>query len=258
MTFKHPFHLVDSSPWPVLISGALFATAAGFIFSLKHTSWLFFFGLTSVVFILSLWFRDIVRESISGKHTLKVRRGLMLGFLLFVLSELMLFFGFFWAYFHASLAPGVELGGVWPPIGITSVDPWSIPLLGSMFLLSSGATATMAHNALINGNKDLALTGLGFTVLLGALFLVLQFNEYRFGQFTIADSVFGSTFYMTTGLHGSHVLVGVLFLSFCLLRLYRDGYTTHHAEGLEFALYYWHFVDIVWLFVFLSFYWWGS
>jgi len=255
---RHSYHLVDASPWPLLASASAFVFAVGLINSFKGSPYLLFLSLFALLSVVVGWFRDITREGLSGKHTLKVQSGLMMGMILFLLSEVMVFFSFFWAFFHASLAPAVELGGTWPPVGITAIDPWSLPLLGSMFLLSSGATCTMAHNAMVTGHKDVALGGMVLTVLLGALFLVLQYNEYRLAEFTIADSVFGTTFFMTTGLHGTHVLIGVLFLSVMTYRIHRDHFTTSHHLGLEFSLWYWHFVDVVWLMVFLTFYWWGS
>jgi cytochrome c oxidase subunit 3 len=256
--YRHPYHLVDPSPWPIMLSFSILITALGFIYSLKHNMNILIIGFITTLFILIIWFRDVSREGISGKHTFKVQNGLMVGMILFLLSEIMLFFSLFWAYFHSSLAPTFELGGIWPPTGITPVDPWSIPLLGSLFLLSSGATGTFAHNALIHGDKDSVLTGMFFTIFLGALFVLLQLNEYKLGEFTIGDSVFGSAFYLTTGLHGTHVIIGVLFLTVITVRIFRDQLTTNHHLGLEFALWYWHMVDVVWLFVFLSFYWWGS
>lgn len=257
-SYRHSYHLVDASPWPLFASVSAFMFAIGLINSFKGSTTLLVLALISLGIVVIGWFRDITREGLSGKHTAKVQSGLMLGVILFLMSEVMVFFSFFWAFFHASLAPSIELGGVWPPVGITAIDPWSLPLLGSMFLLGSGATCTMAHNAMVTGNKDGALAGMAATVLLGALFLVLQFNEYRLGEFTIADSVFGTTFYMTTGLHGTHVLIGVVFLSVMTLRLLTDQFTTAHHLGLEFSLWYWHFVDVVWLMVFLTFYWWGG
>jgi cytochrome c oxidase subunit 3 len=257
-SYRHSYHLVDASPWPIFASASAFIFAVGLISSLKGNAYLLLVGLTSLALVTYGWFRDITRESLSGKHTTKVQSGLMLGMILFLMSEVMVFFSMFWGFFHASLAPTVELGGVWPPIGITSVDPWSIPLLGSIFLLGSGATCTAAHNAMVTGNKDVAFGGMVATVLLGAAFLVLQFNEYRLSEFTIADSVFGTNFLITTGLHGAHVMIGVAFLFAMTIRLYRDHFTTAHHLGLEFSLWYWHFVDVMWLMVFLSFYWWGS
>nr|NP_803520.1 cytochrome c oxidase subunit 3 [Monoblepharella sp. JEL15]AAO64965.1 cytochrome c oxidase subunit 3 [Monoblepharella sp. JEL15] len=258
VNLRHPYHLVDPSPWPILGGFAAFVFASGLIFSFKHGPAILVLGLISVLLVTFGWFRDITREGLGGKHTTKVQSGLMLGVLLFLGSEVLLFISFFWAYFHSSLSPDIVLGGVWPPIGIVSVDPWSIPLLGSIILLSSGATCTVAHNALINGNKDLAVATMFATVVLGFLFVGLQATEYYVSEFSIADSIFGTVFYMTTGLHGTHVIIGAIFLTVMLVRMVRDQFTTHHHLGLEFSLWYWHMVDVIWLFVFLTYYWWGS
>jgi heme/copper-type cytochrome/quinol oxidase subunit 3 len=258
VNLRHPYHLVDPSPWPMFGGLAAFVFASGLIFSFKHSPIILVLGLISVLLVTFGWFRDITREGLAGKHTTKVQSGLMLGVLLFLSTEIILFISFFWAYFHSSLSPDVSLGGVWPPIGIVAVDPWSIPLLGSIILLSSGATCTVAHNALINGNKDLAVATMFATVVLGFLFVGLQATEYYVSEFSIADSIFGTVFYITTGLHGTHVIIGALFLSVMLIRMVRDQFTTHHHLGLEFSLWYWHMVDVIWLFVFLTYYWWGS
>jgi cytochrome c oxidase subunit 3 len=170
----------------------------------------------------------------------------------------MLFSSFFWAFFHSSLAPTIELGVMWPPEGINPVNTWALPLLGSTVLVASGFVLTIGHHALIYGNKILSLWMTGITVILGALFLFLQANEYYYGEVTISDSVYGSVFYMTTGLHALHVIIGVLFLFISYLRILFDHFTTEHHVGFEFAIYYWHLVDVVWLFVFLSYYWWTS
>jgi len=262
---RHPFHLVDGSPWPLLMSFSVLSMAFGLVTWLTGAETssaidnLSFVGsLLLIIFIAIQWWRDVLREAKSGKHTIYVQKGLTIGFLLFLLSEIMLFFSFFWAYFHSSLSPTVELGATWPPVGINPVDAWAIPLLGSCTLLASGFTLTLAHHATLLGDKDLSLISMFITVILGLLFLFLQFTEYSNGEFTIADSVFGSVFYMTTGLHALHVIIGVLFLSISTLRILFDTFTTEHHIGFEFAIYYWHLVDAVWLLVFLIFYWWGS
>ncbi len=170
----------------------------------------------------------------------------------------MLFFSFFWSYFHSSLAPSVELAVIWPPLGIEAVGYTTIPLLGTITLLASGFFVTLSHHALILGNKSLSLSSGVITVFLGILFLILQYTEYTYGSFTISDSVFGSVFYMTNGLHAIHVIIGVLFLIIQYIRLYLDHFTIEHHLGFEFAIIYYHLVDIVWLFLFLTFYWWGG
>jgi cytochrome c oxidase subunit 3 len=170
----------------------------------------------------------------------------------------MLFFSLFWGYFHSSLSPTFELGGIWPPTGINSIDPWSIPLLGSLLLVSSGFTVTLAHHSIRYGDKDLTLIGFILTIILGLAFVFFQGQEYYLSEYTFSDSVFGSIFFLTTGLHGLHVIVGVLFLIVVFIRLIFDQVTIEHHLGLEFAIFYWHLVDLVWFFVFISFYWWGS
>ena len=214
--------------------------------------------LLLILLIAYQWWRDVIREAKAGYHTQKVQKGILIGFLLFLISEIMLFSSFFWAFFHSSLAPSIELGVQWPPLGINAVNTWSIPLLGSTVLVASGFILTIAHHALVNGNKILALWMTAFTVIFGAMFLYLQFNEYLYGEVTIADSVYGSVFYMTTGLHALHVIVGVLFLFISYIRILFDHFSTEHHIGFEFAIYYWHLVDVVWLLVFIIYYWWGS
>lgn len=182
----------------------------------------------------------------------------MIGYILFLISELMLFFSFFWAFFHSSLSPSIELGIIWPPLGIEAINYLSIPLLGSITLLASGFFVTLSHHAFLFGNKSLSLSTGFLSLILGFFFLYLQFTEYTFGTFTIADSVFGSVFYMTTGLHALHVIIGLIFLLIQYIRLYLDHFSLEHHLGFEFAIFYWHVVDIIWLFVFMTYYWWGS
>ena len=254
----HPFHQVEVSPWPFLMSITIFTGAIGVV------SWLGDYPTNPQTFAPSLllisiqWWRDVVREAKGGFHTTTVQRGILIGFMLFLLSEIMLFSSMFWAFFHSSLAPAVELGCEWPPIGISSIDPWSLAQVGTCVLLASGFVLTWGHHALILGDKSSALIGLFLTVLLGGLFLVLQYTEYTYAEYSISDSVFGCTFYMLTGLHGLHVIVGVIFLAVGMVRIYMDHFTTEHHIGLEFAIYYWHLVDVVWLVVFVLVYWWGG
>jgi cytochrome c oxidase subunit 3 len=255
---KHPYHLVDLSPWPLLLAITLLGGAISMVNWLTHDTTTILLQISIIILIAFQWWRDIIREAKAGYHTRKVQKGILIGFLLFLLSEIMLFLSFFWAFFHASLSPSLELGAYWPPIGINAVNPWAIPLLGSTVLLASGFILTLGHHGLISGEKRITLISMILTVLLGILFLYLQYNEYYYGEFTISDSVYGSVFYMTTGLHAIHVIVGVLFLTIALIRIYLDQYTTEHHLGFEFAIYYWHLVDVVWLLVFLIYYWWGS
>jgi len=256
--YKHPYHIVDVSPWPFCLALSLLSFAFAIVKWINHLNPLFYLHILLILLIAYQWWRDIIREAKAGYHTQKVQKSILIGFLLFLISEIMLFATFFWAFFHSSLAPSIELGVQWPPMGINAVNPWAIPLLGSTILVASGFVLTIAHHALISGNKVLSLWMTAITVLLGALFIFLQFNEYNFAELTIADSVFGSVFYMTTGLHALHVIVGVIFLFISYLRILFDHFSTEHHLGFEFAIYYWHLVDIVWLMVFIIFYWWGS
>ena len=200
----NPIHIVDHSPWPFLFSISMV--------TLVVNTDNIFINLALIMLIVFQWFRDIVRESHGGYHTVKVQKGISTGFFLFLISEIMLFFSFFWAFFHSSLAPSIWLGISWPPEGLSYVNPWGIPFLGSIILLSSGFLVTLSHHAFLQGHKYLALSTLALTCLTGFSFILLQFVEYSFGEFTISDSVFGSVFYMTTGLHAIHVIVGVFFL----------------------------------------------
>jgi cytochrome c oxidase subunit 3 len=258
----HPYHLVDPSPWPLVTSFALLALALSAVlyfhgFAGGGVSTLL--GLFVVISSMVLWLRDVSAEgAYQGFHTIPVQKGLVLGFVLFVVSEAFAFLSAFWAYFHSALSPTVELGAAWPPAGVEPLNYAEIPLLNTVILLSSGATVTYAHHALIRGQRRGALVGLALTVLLAAVFTGFQGYEYYEAPFTIADSVYGSAFFCCTGLHGFHVIIGTLFLLVSLFRLISYGMTSEHHVGLESGILYWHFVDVVWLFLFVSLYWWGS
>jgi heme/copper-type cytochrome/quinol oxidase subunit 3 len=207
------------------------------------------FGFVSVLLCMFLWWRDIVRESyLEGAHTNIVQLGLRYGMILFIVSEVMFFFAFFWAFFAASLAPTIEIGNIWPPKGIDVFDPKAIPLLNTLILLCSGTTITFSHHAITIGDKINAAWALLLTILLAVVFTLLQAFEYVSANFTIADSIYGSTFFMATGFHGFHVFIGTCFLTVCLFRMYRNQYSVEHHFGFEAAAFYWHFVDVVWLF----------
>nr|YP_010254855.1 cytochrome c oxidase subunit III [Lissorhoptrus oryzophilus]QUA05794.1 cytochrome c oxidase subunit III [Lissorhoptrus oryzophilus] len=257
---NHPFHLVDYSPWPLLGSMSIFTTMMGLI------KWFHMFKIDLLMLsmiinlmIMFQWWRDIVREStFQGLHTMKVTLGLRWGMILFITSEIFFFIAFFWSFFHASLSPNIELGMIWPPKGISPFNPIEIPFLNTLILLTSGLTITWAHHSLMENNFNQSFQALMLTVLLGFYFSILQGYEYKEAPFTIADSVYGSTFFMTTGLHGLHVIVGSTFLFICLIRLYLNHFSSTHHFGFEAAAWYWHFVDVVWLFLYISIYWWGS
>lgn len=257
---RQPFHLVEYRPWPLTGSfGALIITVG--ISSWFHGYSIFCLVLGIVVVILTIiqWWRDVIREgTFLGHHTYIVGTGLRWGIILFITSEILFFFAFFWAFFHRSLSPSLELGCSWPPRGIYPLNAFSVPLLNTGVLLSSGVTVTWAHHAIIEGNHSDSFYGLFFTVLLGAYFTYLQAGEYIETSFTIADSVYGTIFFVATGFHGLHVLIGSVFLLVCLCRTYLHHFSSGHHFGFEAAAWYWHFVDVVWIFLYLCIYWWGS
>nr|UOR16938.1 cytochrome c oxidase subunit 3 [Aplomya sp.] len=257
---NHPFHLVDYSPWPLTASIGAMTTVSGLV-KWFHQYDLSLFMLGNIITILTIyqWWRDVSRESTyQGLHTKMVITGLRWGMILFILSEILFFFSFFWAFFHSSLSPSMELGAIWPPMGIMPFNPFQIPLLNTIILLTSGITVTWAHHSLMEGNHSQTTQGLFFTVILGIYFTILQAYEYIEAPFTIADSVYGSTFFMATGFHGIHVLIGTTFLLICLIRHLKNHFSMNHHFGFEAAAWYWHFVDIVWLFLYISIYWWGG
>lgn len=217
------------------------------------------FGLVYTIASMAIWWRDVIREAtFEGHHTKDVQTGLRYGMILFIVSEVMFFFSFFWAFFHSALAPTVDIGSIWPPKGIVPFDPWEVPLLNTLILLTSGATCTWAHHAIVAGRRGNVIAALILTLILAFTFTGLQAFEYIEAAFTISDSVYGSTFYMATGFHGFHVIVGSLFLAVCLARQVRYHFTKQHHFGFEAAAWYWHFVDVVWLFLFVAIYWWGG
>nr|YP_009727749.1 cytochrome c oxidase subunit III [Rhinoestrus usbekistanicus]QHX99784.1 cytochrome c oxidase subunit III [Rhinoestrus usbekistanicus] len=257
---NHPYHLVDYSPWPLTASIGAMTTVVGMVkwFHQFNTS-LFLLGNIITIMTIYQWWRDVSREStFQGLHTTPVTIGLRWGMILFILSEILFFTSFFWAFFHSSLSPSIELGTMWPPMGIIPFNPFQIPLLNTVILLSSGITVTWAHHSLMENNHSQATQGLFFTVLLGIYFTMLQAYEYLEAPFSIADSIYGSSFFMATGFHGIHVLIGTTFLIICLIRHLNNHFSKNHHFGFEAAAWYWHFVDIVWLFLFVSIYWWGG
>jgi cytochrome c oxidase subunit 3 len=258
----HPFHLVSPSPWPFYTSGTLLALTCNAALSMHNfvNSYItVYIAIFMVIISMSLWFRDIITEStFLGDHTLAVQKGINLGVILFIVSEALFFVAIFWAFFHSALTPTVELGSQWPPMGIDPVNPFELPLLNTVILLSSGATITYAHHSLIQGNRKGSLIGSIFTILLAVIFTVFQGIEYSVSSFTISDGAFGTCFFFGTGFHGLHVIIGTIFLSVALWRIYAYHLTDNHHLGLEAGILYWHFVDVVWLFLYVSIYYWGS
>lgn len=256
---NHPYHLVNNSPWP--LTGALGAICliTGIIqwFHILNIN-LFMLGNTITLLTIYQWWRDITREgTFQGLHTLTVTYGLRWGIILFIISEVFFFISFFWAFFNSSLSPSIELGACWPPSGISPFNPFQIPLLNTAILLTSGVTVTWAHHRIIIKNFTQTSQGLFFTIILGIYFSILQGYEYFEASFTIADSIYGSTFFIATGFHGLHVLIGTSFLLICLIRHINFHFSRTHHFGFEAAAWYWHFVDVVWLFLYISIYWWG-
>ena len=259
---KHPYHLVDPSPWPFVISfGCLFLTygIAMFFHGYIGGSSLMLTGFLIIVFTMYTWFRDIIREAVfEGQHTKQVQLGLRNGMLLFIFSEIMFFLSFFWAFFHSALAPTPEIGSLWPPLGIDTINAWGVPLLNTIILLSSGATITWAHHAIIFGDRKNAIISLLITISLAVFFTCIQAYEYIETTFSISDSIYGTTFFLLTGFHGLHVIIGTIFIIISTIRLIDYHFTKQHHFGFEAAAWYWHFVDVVWLFLFVAVYWWGG
>nr|ANX10337.1 cytochrome c oxidase subunit III [Antheraea assamensis]UDP56659.1 cytochrome c oxidase subunit 3 [Antheraea formosana] len=258
--YSHPYHLVDYSPWPLTGAIGVMTLVTGMV------KWFHNFNMNLLIigYIITLltmyqWWRDVSREgTYQGKHTILVTKGLRWGMILFIVSEIFFFLSFFWAFFHSSLSPNIEIGAMWPPLSITPFNPFHIPLLNTIILISSGVTVTWAHHALMENNLTQANQSLFITIILGIYFTILQAYEYLEAPFSIADSIYGSTFFMATGFHGLHVIIGTLFLFICFIRHFYNHFSSAHHFGFEAAAWYWHFVDVVWLFLYISIYWWGN
>lgn len=256
----HPFHLVDPSPWPFVGSIGALVSAIGLVLLMHHEGlYVLLMGLLIVLVTMVGWWRDVIRESKSkATYTPPVQGGLRIGMALFITSEVMFFVAFFWAFFNASLFPTEPTGGVWPPEGIHPIDPFDFPYFNTLVLLLSGTTITWAHYALMERQNRDMLKGIGITILLGLLFTSVQAYEYLHATFAFKGGIYPSTFYMATGFHGAHVIVGTIFLCVCFARARLGQFTPEGHVGFEASAWYWHFVDVVWLFLFVSIYWWGS
>jgi len=259
----HDYHLVDPSPWPVVGSISVLILAIGAVQMLHDsTPWVMLIGFAGVLYTMLAWWRDVVKEANTGDHTPVVQLHHRYGMILFIASEVMFFVAWFWAYFDASLYPGEAIlasrteltGGVWPPQGIETFDPWHLPLINTLILLTSGTTVTWAHHALQHDDRQGLKWGLILTVALGALFTVFQVYEYQHAAFGFSGHIYGATFFMATGFHGFHVIVGTIFLAICLMRALNGEFTSKQHFGFEAAAWYWHFVDVVWLFLFIVIY----
>ena len=280
-TVNHDYHIVDPSPWPLIGGIGAFIMAIGGIaymrdlkdeaFSLGFienigNSWMFYIGVAIVLYTMFGWWSDTIKEAHKGDHTKVVSLHLRYGMILFIASEVMFFVAWFWAFFDASIyadeaaqvARVAYTGGQWPPKGIEILDPYHLPLFNTIILLLSGTTVTWAHHALIHNQRGMLKLMLFITVALGILFSYVQGYEYAHAPFTFSESIYGATFFMATGFHGFHVLIGTIFLLVCLLRAMAGHFTPKQHFGFEAAAWYWHFVDVVWLFLFVAVYIWGS
>ena len=258
----HPFHLVSPSPWPIYCSICLITLTTSGVSTMHNFyngKFVLMFGFISLVYSMGLWFRDITAEgTYLGNHTSAVKKGLNLGVGLFIVSEALFFVAIFWAFFHSALSPAAEVGMFWPPMGIESINAFELPLLNTFILLSSGITVTYSHHSFIEGNRNEALYSLILTIILAIIFTIFQGVEYSVSSFTISDGSFGSCFYFGTGFHGLHVIIGTIFLAVGFWRILAYHLTDNHHLGFESGILYWHFVDVVWLFLFVSVYYWGS
>ena len=267
-TKNHDYHIIDPSPWPLIGSIGALIMAFGAVFWMKDmwSIWVMLIGLLIVLYTMFGWWSDVIKESHQGDHTPVVQLHLRYGMILFIASEVMFFVAWFWAFFDASLFADEAIqfsrvehtGGVWPPADLTVLDPWHLPLFNTVILLLSGTTVTWAHHALLHNDRDSLKLGLICTVVLGVIFSAVQVYEYVEAPFGFADSIYGATFFMATGFHGFHVFVGTIFLLVCLIRAYKGQMTPQKHFGFEAAAWYWHFVDVVWLFLFAAIYVWGN
>jgi cytochrome c oxidase subunit III len=274
---KHDYHIINPSPWPLLgsASGVLWGLGLvvwwrGLFGIPKGEWWLFAIGIAGILLTMVFWWRDVIKESQRGDHTPVVQLGLRYGMIMFIASEVMFFAAFFWMFFEMSLFAGHRSGAhsaieevraawsTWPPKGVETLDPWHLPLLNTLLLLTSGTTATWAHHALQVNDRKGAVWALVLTVILGSVFTLVQASEYMeiihhhlfFNEEAANSGLFGSIFFMATGFHGFHVLIGTIFLIVCLLRVLAGQFTPKKHFGFEAAAWYWHFVDVVWLFLF--------
>ncbi|MSP67176.1 MAG: cytochrome c oxidase subunit 3 [Alphaproteobacteria bacterium] len=256
----HDYHLVDPSPWPAVGAlGALVTTVGAVLYMRDVTGWGLTLGILLLIYTMFAWWKDVVNEAtFEGHHTPVVQIGMRYGMALFIASEVMFFVAFFWAFFDSSLFPREATGPQWPPTGIEPLDTWDIPFLNTLILLTSGTTVTWAHHEIREGHTARATKALALTAALGAIFLALQAYEYVHASYTLKSGIYGATFYIATGFHGGHVFIGTVFLIVCTFRCHFGHFKPDHHFGFEAAAWYWHFVDVVWLFLFCAVYWWGN
>jgi cytochrome c oxidase subunit 3 len=291
---QHDYHLVDPSPWPIIGSASAFLMLIGAVFWMNTTGsfwglpvngqpWIFLIGFVGTLYTMAGWWNEVAKESVvKGNHTPIVKLHLRYGMILFIASEVMFFFAWFFAYFNSAFFPLDVSIGTWPPQGVVTFDPWHLPLVNTLILLTSGTTVTWAHHAIQHNDRKGAIQGLGLTIALGLLFTCVQAYEYSHAEFTFGfngaalmpftdeahkyltvgqgnlGAIYGSTFFMATGFHGMHVIIGTIFLIVCMFRLLAGHFTPERHFGFEAAAWYWHFVDVVWLFLFAAIYVWGA
>jgi cytochrome c oxidase subunit III len=260
-TKNHDYHLVEPDPWPIIgatFAGIMFSGLVMWFHANRYGPALIAIGVIGVLVTMYNWWSNTIRESHTGYHTPVVQLHLRYGMILFIASEVMFFLAWFWAFFDSALFPQAAIGGVWPPKGIEVLNPFGFPLLNTLILLCSGTTVTWAHHSLIHRDRHGLKLGLWLTILLGISFTSIQAYEYAHAPFAFKGSIYGSTFFMATGFHGFHVIVGTIFLAVCLGRAIAGQFTPERHFGFEAAAWYWHFVDVVWLFLFSCIYLWGA
>ncbi len=260
----HDYHILHPSIWPFAgaVSGFIMLFGAVLFFH-DRGPWMMLIGLAGVLYVMYAWWADVIAEAQGGDHTPVVAIGLRYGFMMFIMSEVMFFAAWFWSFFKHAMYPGSpvlpDAFQTWPPAGIETFDPWHLPLINTLILLCSGAAATWAHHALVheNNRKDM-VNGLILAIVLGALFTFFQAYEYSHAAFGFSGNIYGANFFMATGFHGAHVIIGTIFLAVCLFRALKGHFTPERHIGFEAAAWYWHFVDVVWLFLFAAVYIWGG
>jgi cytochrome c oxidase subunit III len=262
---NHDYHILPPSPWPLIGAGGALVMLIGLVYYFHGSPpWVAIAGFLVVLYCMYGWWRDVVSESLAGDHTPVVVIGLRYGMIMFIISEVMFFAAWFWSFFKHAMYPMGEIVGTqvvpgsWPPEGIETFDPWHLPLINTLILLCSGCAATWAHHALVHENdREQMKWGLWLAIALGVLFTIFQIYEYTHAHFSFAGNIYGANFFMATGFHGAHVVIGTIFLAVCLFRLYQGHFTQEKHVGFEAAAWYWHFVDVVWLFLFAAVYIWG-
>nr|QHV34325.1 cytochrome c oxidase subunit III [Gessius sp. 'rufidorsus'] len=256
---NHPYHLVNLSPWPISISMGMLTTMMGIVMWMKFLNMkLLMLGLVITLMTMTQWWRDVTREStFQGLHTKKIIKMMKWGMILFITSEVFFFLSFFWAFFHSSLSPNIEIGMMWPPKGIKTLNPINVPMLNTMILLCSGMSMTWAHNSLLMNKVNQTKQSLIITMILGVYFSLIQVMEYFETTFCMSDSIYGSVFFIMTGFHGIHVIIGTIFIMISFIRISKMHMSLVHNVGFESSAWYWHFVDLVWMMLYISLYWWG-